>query len=124
MARKNRNQEQDNAEIDMTPMLDIVFIMLDFLYSYHLFRQGNGHRRKSAQSRASYPETICQHLHRQSANGEIWMDKVWWMWSRAAANIEKMLAEQPTDMVVIQADKEAWHGLVGESHGSNQIGRN
>ena len=33
---------------------------------------------------------------------------------RVAANLERMLAEQPTDLVVIQADKKAEHGRVVE----------
>ena len=31
---------------------------------------------------------------------------------RVSANIERLLAEQPTEIVIIQADKEAKHGVV------------
>jgi biopolymer transport protein ExbD len=46
------------------------------------------------------------------ANGEVWMDKRMVDVERVGANIERLLAEQPTDMVVIQADKDARHGVV------------
>lgn len=112
MARKNRNQEQDNAEIDMTPMLDIVFIMLIFFIVTTSFVKEAGidvNRPKAEQATQKQSANIFIAV---SANGEIWMDKRMVDVERVAANIEKMLAEQPTDMVVIQADKEARHGLV------------
>ena len=45
-------------------------------------------------------------------NGEIWLDKGRVDVERVGARIEKLLAEQPTDVVIIQADKNAKHGVV------------
>jgi biopolymer transport protein ExbD len=44
--------------------------------------------------------------------GEIWMDKRQVDVERVKANIEKMIAEQPSDVVIIQGDKNAKHGLI------------
>ena len=46
------------------------------------------------------------------SNGEIWMDKRQVDVERVSANLESILAEQPTETVIIQADKEAKHGVV------------
>ncbi len=112
MARKNRNLDQEDAGIDMTPMLDIVFIMLIFFIVTTSFVKEAGidvNRPKAEQATQKKSANIFIAV---SENGEIWMDKRMVDVERVAANIEKMLAEQPTDMVVIQADKEARHGLV------------
>ena len=45
-------------------------------------------------------------------NGEIWMDKRQVDVERVSANLESLMAEQPTDVVIIQADKCAKHGVV------------
>jgi len=46
------------------------------------------------------------------ANGEIWLDKRPVDVERVGATIEKLLAESPSDSVIVQADKEAKHGVV------------
>ena len=51
-------------------------------------------------------------LARRGENGEVWMDRRQVDVERVAANLERLLAEQPTDMVVIQADDNAKHGIV------------
>jgi biopolymer transport protein ExbD len=45
-------------------------------------------------------------------SGEIWMDKSVVDIDRLSAKIERMLVETPTDVIVIQADVEAPHGVV------------
>jgi len=111
MARKSI-REDDEAAIDMTPMLDIVFIMLIFFIVTTSFV-------KEAGIEVSKPKAANQ-SKQKSANifiavkdtGEVWFDKRRVDIERLAANIEKALAEQPTDVVIIQADKDAKHGVV------------
>lgn len=111
MARKQIREEEE-AEIDMTPMLDIVFIMLIFFIVTTSFV-------KEAGIEVSKPKATNQ-TTQKSANifiaikdtGEIWMDKRRVDIERVGATIEKMLAEQPTDVIIIQADKDAKHGVV------------
>ncbi len=111
MARK-RNRETEEASVDMTPMLDIVFIMLIFFIVTTSFVKEAGieiNRPKAANATTAKSANIFIAVR---ANGEVWMDKRVIDVERVGANIEKMLAEQPTDTVVIQADKEAKHGTV------------
>lgn len=111
MARK-RIREEEEAAIDMTPMLDIVFIMLIFFIVTTSFI-------KEAGIEVNKPIAANQ-SKQKSANifiavrdsGEVWLDKRQVDIERVSATIEKLLAEQPTDVVVVQADKDAKHGVV------------
>jgi len=111
MARK-RIREEDEAAVDMTPMLDIVFIMLIFFIVSTSFLKEAGievDKPKASNSQKASKANIFVAINE---NGEIWMDRRQVDVERVAANIESMLAETPTDVVVIQADEEATHGVV------------
>ena len=111
MARR-RNREEEEAAIDMTPMLDIVFIMLIFFIVSTSFLKEAGievQKPKAAKATATSKANIFIAIR---DTGEIWMDKRVVDVERVGANIERMLAETPTDVIVIQADKEAKHGVV------------
>ncbi|TLU64864.1 biopolymer transporter ExbD [Thalassotalea litorea] len=111
MGRK-RTREEDEAAIDMTPMLDIVFIMLIFFIVTTSFvkEAGIDVQKPKAANVSKKPSANIFIAVRE--NGEIWMDKRVVDVERVSANIEKLLAEQPTDIVIIQADKGARHGVV------------
>ncbi|MCL4409383.1 ExbD/TolR family protein [Aliidiomarina maris] len=111
MARK-RFREEEEATADMTPMLDIVFIMLIFFIVTTSFvkEAGIDVNRPEAQQASQKPSANIFIAIRE--NGEVWMDRRMVDVERVAANLERLLAEQPTDMVVIQADEGARHGVV------------
>ena len=111
MARK-RIREDDEATIDMTPMLDIVFIMLIFfIVTTSFVKEAGIEVNKPAAATASQSKSANIFVAIKDT-GEIWLDKRRVDVERVAANIEKLLAEQPTETVVIQADKDAKHGVV------------
>ncbi len=113
MGRK-RIREEEEAMIDMTPMLDIVFIMLIFFIVTTSFV-------KEAGIEVNKPKAANQ-TKQKSANifiavkdtGDIWLDKRRVDIELVGSTIEKLLAEQPTDVIIIQADKNAKHGDVVE----------
>jgi biopolymer transport protein ExbD len=112
MARKQRFREEEDAAIDMTPMLDIVFIMLIFFIVTTSFVKEAGIevlKPKASNSKSNKSGNVFIAI---KPNGDVWMDKRQVDIERVAANIERMLAEQPTDTVIVQADKEAKHGVV------------
>jgi len=113
MAR-NRNREEEDASIDMTPMLDIVFIMLIFFIVTTSFVKEAGIQVNKPEASNTTKEPSANIFIAIRDTGEVWMDKRQVDVERVAANLERMLAEQPTDLVVIQADKEAEHGRVVE----------
>ena len=113
MARKVREPEED-AAIDMTPMLDIVFIMLIFFIVTTVFV-------KEAGIDVNKPEASQAFLHKNAnifiavtEDGDVWLDKRQVSPDSVRANIERLLTEQPTDYVIIQADIKAKHGLIVE----------
>lgn len=111
MARK-RIREEEDAAIDMTPMLDIVFIMLIFFIVTTSFVKEAGIDVNKPDASNATKKPSANIFIAIRSNGEVWMDKRMVDVERVGANIERLLAEQPTDMVVIQADKEAKHGVV------------
>ncbi|NQZ05900.1 MAG: biopolymer transporter ExbD [Algicola sp.] len=111
MARKQQRKEEE-AMIDMTPMLDIVFIMLIFFIVSTSFLKEAGievTKPKAAQAVITLKANVFIAIRE---SGEIWMDKKVVDVERIAATIERLLAETPTDVIVIQADKDATHGVV------------
>ena len=106
MARKVRTEEED-AQIDMTPMLDIVFIMLIFFIVTTVFV-------KEAGIEVNKPDASQAILHKNAnifiavtEDGNVWLDKREVAPDSVRANIERLLTEQPTDYVIIQADVKA-----------------
>jgi len=112
MARKQRFRDDEDAAIDMTPMLDIVFIMLIFFIVTTSFVKEAGIevlKPKASKAQSAPSANIFIAI---KPNGDIWMDKRQVDVERVGANIESMLAEQPTDTIIVQADKDAKHGVV------------
>ena len=111
MARKVRTEEEE-AAIDMTPMLDIVFIMLIFFIVTTVFV-------KEAGIEVNKPEASQAFLHKNAnifiavtEDGTVWMNKSEVAVDSVRATLERLLTEQPTDYVFIQADVKAKHGVV------------
>lgn len=111
MARKHR-QEEEEASIDMTPMLDIVFIMLIFFIVTTSFVKEAGIEVNKPQAQQKTKEKSANIFIAINENGDVWMDKRQVDVERVQANIERLLAEQPTDVIIIQADDKAEHGKV------------
>jgi biopolymer transport protein ExbD len=111
MARK-RIREEEEAALDMTPMLDIVFILLIFFIVTTSFVKEAGIEVNKPKAANQSTQKSANIFIAVRDNGEIWLDKRVVDIERVAATIEKLLAEQPTDVVIIQADKKAEHGKV------------
>ena len=99
------SQSEDEAQIDMTPMLDVVFIMLIFFIVTSSFVKETGVdvSRPSAQTAVTTDAGSVQ--IGITANDEIWIDKRRIDPRAVRANVEKALAENPGSGVVIVADE-------------------
>ncbi|WP_415894120.1 ExbD/TolR family protein [Neptuniibacter sp. PT8_73] len=108
--RVNLTQQQDDAEINMTPMLDVVFIMLIFfIVSTSFVREaGIDINRPTAQTSESQSKTAV--LVAISANNEIWVDRKPVDVRMVRPAIERLKSEQSEINVVIQADEQATTG--------------
>lgn len=108
--RLNLSQQQDDAEINMTPMLDVVFIMLIFfIVSTSFIREaGIDVNRPNADSSSSQSKTAV--LVAISAIDEIWLDRKPVDLRMVRPSIERLRSEQSEINVVIQADKASSTG--------------
>ncbi|MDN4503663.1 biopolymer transporter ExbD [Alteromonadaceae bacterium BrNp21-10] len=113
MARKHRAEEEE-ASIDMTPMLDIVFIMLIFFIVTTSFVKEAGIEVNKPKAQQATKQKSANIFIAINEHGDIWMDKREVDVERVRANLERMLAEQPTDVVILQADVKTEHGVVVE----------
>ena len=108
--RKNHGaeQEEDN-EINLTPMLDVVFIMLIFFIVTASFikQPGVDIDRTEALMLEKYPKANI--LIAITAGDEIWIDKKKVDPRSVRDTVEQLLAENPKGEVVIQADNESTH---------------
>jgi biopolymer transport protein ExbD len=112
MGRKVRVEE--DATIDMTPMLDIVFIMLIFFIVTTVFvKEAGVEVNKPNGSLAVMPKNANIFIA-VTEDGKVWIDRREVDVDLVRSNLERLMAEQPSDVIIIQADKEAEHGLVVE----------
>ena len=98
---------EDEAQIDLTPMLDVVFIMLIFFIVTASFLKEAGIEVNRPEASTSQPKDNVNILIAISPNNEIWMDKRRIDVRAVRANIERLHAENPKGAVVIQADNES-----------------
>ncbi|MEM0911626.1 MAG: biopolymer transporter ExbD [Pseudomonadota bacterium] len=111
MARKERDPGEE-AQIDMTPMLDIVFIMLIFFIVTTVFVKQAGQEVNKPEGDTAVQYKNANIFIAITQDGDIWMDRRQIGEETVKANLEKLLLEQPTEVVFIQADEKAKHGLV------------
>jgi biopolymer transport protein ExbD len=100
------NDEEEN-EINLTPMLDVVFIMLIFFIVTASFIKEAGIDVNRPDAPTAERQEDANILIAISANDEIWIDRRLIDPRAVRANIERLHAENPKGSVVIQADKQS-----------------
>ncbi|AOT10689.1 MULTISPECIES: ExbD/TolR family protein [Pseudoalteromonas] len=100
-------QEEETEEINMTPMLDVVFIMLIFFIVTASFVKEAGIDVNRPEAATAVKKQRANILVAISDKGEIWINKRQIDIRAVQANIERLKAENPQGSVVIQADKKA-----------------
>lgn len=103
----NLLQDDDAEEINMTPMLDVVFIMLIFFIVTASFVKEAGIDVNRPEAATAVKKERANILVAISDKGEIWINKRQIDVRAVQANIERLKAENPQGSVVIQADKKA-----------------
>lgn len=99
--------DEEEATIDMTPMLDVVFIMLIFFIVTASFVKEAGIDVNRPDAATAVKKDRANILVAISDTGEIWINKRQIDVRAVQANIERLHAENPQGTVVIQADKKA-----------------
>ena len=104
---KRRRGNEDESEINITPMLDVVFIMLIFFIVTATFIKQAGIEVTRPDAVTDQPKPLVSVLIAIGPGGDIWIDKTQVDESAVRAHIERLHAENPKGGIVIQADKLA-----------------
>lgn len=110
--RRHSYQNEEAAGIDLTPMLDVVFIMLIFFIVTSSFIKESGIEVNRPQADSAARQEQGNILIAVTADGQVWLDKQVVDIRSVRAYVERMRQEQPEGVVVVQADQDARTGLV------------
>jgi len=110
--RLNLEMMENDAEIDMTPMLDIVFIMLIFFIVSTSFVREAGVEIERPVSDTSEVQESQGVMLAITALDEIWLDRQPVDIRMIRPTLERLKVEQPDLGVMIQADTDAKTGLL------------
>ena len=107
MRRASRKKQEEDAKIDITPMLDVVFIMLIFFIVTASFIKESGAKvnKPTAETFEKKPKaTILLAINEKD---EIWLDRRKLDPRAVKANLSRLRAESPDGEVIVQADEES-----------------
>jgi len=105
--RRLRSKQEDDAKIDITPMLDVVFIMLIFFIVTASFIKESGAKvvKPEAENAVKHPKATV--LLAIDENNEIWLDRRIIDPRAIKANVNRLRADNPDGEVIVQADVES-----------------
>ena len=112
MRRRRYMRLEDETEVNMTPMLDVVFIMLIFFVVTASFMKESGVDVSRPKADQAEPKELAHIFVGITANDEIWIDRNRVDLAAVRAHIQRLHAENPEGGVVIQADKNARAGML------------
>ncbi len=112
--RKRREASQEDSEVNLTPMLDVVFIMLIFFIVTASFVKEAGVEVNRAAAQTAERRERGNILVAITENDQIWIDRKEVDPRALRANIERLYGENPQGQVVIQADKASKNRLLVE----------
>jgi biopolymer transport protein ExbD len=112
--RRRYSQEREEEEVNLTPMLDVVFIMLIFFIVTASFVKESGMEVSRPDAATAVMKERGNILVAITPSGQIWIDRRQVDVRSVRANIERLHAENPQGAVVIQADRDSKNGLLVE----------
>ena len=107
MSVRRHQIQQDETELDMTPMLDIVFIMLIFFIVTTSFVKEAGIAVNSPEAETAEQRDNANIFIAISADGDVWIDKRQVDARTVRAIVARLHANNPEGAVVIQADEDS-----------------
>ncbi len=110
--RRKRQMDTDESEVNLTPMLDVVFIMLIFFIVTASFVKEAGIDITRPPAATAERKERGNILVAITENDQIWVDRRQVDPRALRANIERLHAENPQGSVVIQADQNSKNGLL------------
>lgn len=110
--RRSMDANAESNEVNLTPMLDVVFIMLIFFIVTTSFIKESGIEIERPESSAASPRPEAQVLVAITPEGAVWVDGKPVDVHQVGQEVAGMLTEQGS--AVIQADRESTTGLLIE----------
>lgn len=110
--KRRYQQDQEDSGIEMTPMLDIVFIMLIFFIVTSSFVKESGVEVSRPAAETAVRKEQGNILIAITRQDSIWIDKRQVDVRAVRANVERLHAENPQGAVIIQADKDSRNGML------------
>jgi len=112
MSRQKMMQDEEENEINLTPMLDVVFIMLIFFIVTASFIKEAGIDVDRPYAPTADSQDDAAILIAISANDEIWIDRRETAPNAVRGMIERLHSENPKGSIVIQADEESTNAML------------
>lgn len=107
MRRVSKGRKEDDTKIDITPMLDVVFIMLIFFIVTASFIKESGAKVTKPDANTSVKKPRASILIAIDERDEIWLDRKTIDPRAIKATISRLRADNPDGEVVVQADVES-----------------
>jgi biopolymer transport protein ExbD len=113
MRRRNRGNAADKADVNMTPMLDIVFILLIFFIVTATFLQEEGIDIQPPPPNENPPESEDNPVILVQIDGDnnVFVNQDRTSADRVFAAVSRIRAESPGSAVLIRPDDESFHGI-------------
>jgi biopolymer transport protein ExbD len=112
MRKRKHLEAEDDIDLNITPMLDIVFIILIFFVVATSFVKESGVDVSRPGAHSSERKERGNIMVAITADNAIWIDKREVDIRAVRASIERLHAENPEGAVVIQADENSRTGLL------------
>ncbi len=97
----------DTKQLPLTPMLDVVFILLIFFIVTATFIKEAGIQVSRPEAHTAISKPTVAVIVAVSESGDIWIDKKRVDPAAVRAHIERLHAENPKGGIVIQADRKS-----------------
>ena len=112
--RSRRSQAVEESAIDITPMIDIVFIMLIFFVVTASFVKEAGVEVNRPSAETAERKQRASILIAIDPDDRVWIDKRPVSIEAVRVNLERLRGENPEGSVVIQADSESKHEVLSK----------
>ena len=107
MRRISHAAGSDESQVDLTPLIDVVFIMLIFFIVTATFIKETGIDVNKPEAPTSTAQKKANILIAIDARDNIWIDRRKIDIRQVIPNIKRLRSENPQGTVVIQADEES-----------------
>ena len=104
---RRRKRREEDTKIDITPMLDVVFIMLIFFIVTASFIKESGAKVTKPDAENAIKKPKATVLLAIDEKNQVWLDRRVIDPRAIKANINRLRAENPNGEVIVQADVES-----------------